>query len=216
MSAKGVSKKRTKLPGDPYYTPRWAVRQCLIEVVGHGGVRSILEPCFGDAGLLRELRLYWPKAHIVAMDKDDTCLGAARTHANWAFKRDFLRHSFDSDAKFDLIVTNPPFSFAREFIEKSLTVADRVVMLVRQGFMSSVERSAFFRENPPAYVYLLPNRPSFRLPEWATDYEGWEDPGNWGGDSADYCWMEWDQASDFNLTHLRWLRPVSKELRSGG
>jgi hypothetical protein len=75
--------------------------------------------------------------------------------------------------RYDVAITNPPFSLAQAFIEASLDVAERAVMLLRLNYLASQKRSEFMRRHAPD-VYVLPKRPSFT---------------GKGTDSIEYAWF---------------------------
>ena len=87
---------------------------------------------------------------------------------------DFL--TLDPSARFNVIITNPPFYLAEEFVRKALTCADHVAMLLRLAFLESRKREAF-HEAHPADVYVLSRRPSF--------------VANGATDSCAYGWFVW-------------------------
>jgi hypothetical protein len=89
-------------------------------------------------------------------------------------QRDFL--ALPDDIRFHVIITNPPFSLAEEFVRKSLRHADYVVMLLRLAFLESRRREAFHAEHP-SDVYVLSRRPSFMA--------------NGATDSCAYAWFVW-------------------------
>jgi hypothetical protein len=107
---------------------------------------------------------------------------------------DFLTHQFAT--RYDLVVGNPPFHHAQEFVEKALIVAQNVVFLLRLGFLASKRRYEFWRRNRPARVFVLPKRPSFS--------------GDGGVDRYDYCFAGW-RCGMQPRTQLHWLPPVEKE-----
>lgn len=76
-----------------------------------------------------------------------------------------------------MIITNPPFAHAMEFIRKSFEFdAEYIVFLLRLNFLASKARAAFMSMNTPD-VYVLSVRPSFiRTGQ---------------GDSVDYAWFVW-------------------------
>ena len=61
----------------------------------------------------------------------------------------------------DLLITNPPFSHAIEFVNKSLEEAATVCYLLPLGFLSSRERRDWWRSNPPTNVITVSERPCF-------------------------------------------------------
>lgn len=59
------------------------------------------------------------------------------------------------DKKID-IVTNPPYKFAKEFVEKALdVVADgqKVAMFLKLTFLEGAKRGDLLDNNPPKYIY---------------------------------------------------------------
>lgn len=88
---------------------------------------------------------------------------------------DFLKE-LDPRARVDVIITNPPFYLAEEFVRQALAHATHVVMLLRLAFLETRRREAFHREHP-SDVYVLSRRPSF-LANGATD-------------NSAYAWFHW-------------------------
>lgn len=71
----------------------------------------------------------------------------------------FLTH--DYGRKFDIIMTNPPFKHAKEFVERALELSnDKVVMLLKIQFLESKERRVLFENTPLRYVYVYSERQS--------------------------------------------------------
>lgn len=68
---------------------------------------------------------------------------------------DFLKETFDN---FDGdIVTNPPYRYALNFVQKALEsvrVGGKVAMFLKLQFLEGKERRKFFDENPPRTVYV--------------------------------------------------------------
>ncbi len=87
---------------------------------------------------------------------------------------DFLKH--DERLRFDVIITNPPFYLAEEFVRKALACADHVAMLLRLAFLESRKREQFHQQHR-ADVYVLSRRPSFMA--------------NGATDSCAYGWFVW-------------------------
>lgn len=80
--------------------------------------------------------------------------------------RDYLTSAWSSPV--DMIITNPPFRLAKEFLEKSLSEAEVVVYLLRLGFLESKKRREFNQMHPPTNLIVLSERPSF-TPDGNTD-----------------------------------------------
>jgi hypothetical protein len=75
----------------------------------------------------------------------------------------------------DLIITNPPYKFALDFVACALHTGRDVAMLLRLNFLASQQRAAFHKQHP-SDVYVLPRRPSFAHKRT---------------DSTEYAWMVW-------------------------
>jgi hypothetical protein len=92
---------------------------------------------------------------------------------------DFITNGAPSQDPYDLVITNPPFSIAMDFIRKGLELDTRyVVILQRLNYLGSGARFSFMSENPPD-LYILPNRVSFKASGKA--------------DSVEYAWFVWDK-----------------------
>jgi len=79
----------------------------------------------------------------------------------------------------DIIITNPPFSLAVEFIETALyDVSDSglVMMLLQTGIEGSKQRREFWEKFPPVMRYVIRPRPGF--------VKG-------GNDSREYAFYVW-------------------------
>lgn len=181
MSATGRSDVR--VPSDVYPTPAWVVHR-LLEAAPLPGKRW-LEPCAGDGAIIKAVSdfdaksgnpidgLDWTSVELRGMRESGMPVGLSNHCV-----RDFLGYAAEAAAlkvKFDVILTNPPYSLAEEFIKASIPLADTVAMLLRLNFLGSESRATFLREYAPD-VYVLPNRPSFV---------------NGKTDSCEYAWMMW-------------------------
>ena len=106
MSQRNSEYKRQ--PGDLYITPPWVV-ECLHPYL-RGIAKYVWEPAAGTGKMADALRSLGYEVH--ASDISDG--------------RDFLKaQSLPSD-RIQAIVTNPPFSTAREFIERALDLTAAV------------------------------------------------------------------------------------------
>ncbi|GMA64734.1 DNA methyltransferase [Alicyclobacillus fastidiosus] len=146
---------------DSYPTPSWCTEAIVREIVWTSDSR-VLEPCCGDGAISRVIE------HVQWV-----------SHIEWCeiqMGRDFLEYDFFGE-RFDFVITNPPFSLAQEFVEKSLTLANCVIMLLRLNFLASGKRKEFWEKHPPTAIHVLTKRPSFT--------------GN-GTDATDYAWFVWD------------------------
>ncbi len=168
MSSTNRGSKRHK--DDFYETPTW-LTEAIIPYIRPflPATPRILEPAYGDGAITRILEAEFPQAHIVSGDiNGGGSLG----------KNNFLTDPIGLD--FDLILSNPPFLLAQEFITTALTYrkceSSLVVMLSRLNFLGSKKRASWWRDNP-AHIYVTPKRPSFRA-DGKTD-------------SIEYAWFVW-------------------------
>jgi hypothetical protein len=156
---------------DFYRTPDWAIEAILRRLAQELTPRTILEPAAGDGALLGPLRRAWPEATIDAYD-------IAPQH-DAVIKRPFWFD--DTPQRYELVITNPPYSAAGDFVAYGLTRLARRGWLVlgplRLAFLASQERRAMFRRDEPD-VFVLPQRPSFR---------------NGRSDFSDYAWFVWHE-----------------------
>lgn len=179
MSATGRSDARQ--PNDAYPTPAWAVKRLLERVkLPHG---NWLDPCAGEGAVLQVAKnhlsgcIAW---HGVEIRPE--CKFPLRNLGMYPVIGDFLEERTRQAVlrqtprgRFATVITNPPYSLARQFVEACLPIADVVVMLLRVGFLESEERADFVHLWTPN-VYILPNRPSF--------------VGK-STDATTYAWMLW-------------------------
>lgn len=59
------------------------------------------------------------------------------------------------------IVTNPPYKYAQEFIEKALDIipiGQKVCMFLKVTFLEGKARKEFFKKNPPKTIYICSGR----------------------------------------------------------
>lgn len=59
------------------------------------------------------------------------------------------------------IITNPPYKYALEFCRKAIdtiTEGHKVAMLLKLTFLEGQKRLKFFRENPPARIWVFSSR----------------------------------------------------------
>ena len=79
-----------------------------------------------------------------------------------------------------LVITNPPYELAREFIEKSLTIADHVAMLLRTDYDHAKSRA-----------HLFGNCPSFAKKVVLTKRIKWFEYST-AQPSFNHAWFIWD------------------------
>lgn len=204
MSSTNRGNTRNKF--DFYVTPVEHIRKFLKAFDrNHPGKLSnmnyILDPC---AGGNEEYDMPYPKvlreftnAEILTID--------IRLDSKARFKGDYL--SFVISDYADLIISNPPFNLAMEFIKKAfedVKIKGFIIFFLRFSFLASDKRLSFFDDFMPDEIYLHHNRPSF-FPE---DFYN-EDTGKTikagATDSCEYAHFVWDlnqPNAPFSKTYL--------------
>jgi hypothetical protein len=94
------------------------------------------------------------------------------------------------------IVTNPPFNRALEFLQKSISEVPYVAYLLRTNWLESTRRLPFFKEHPPARVWVF----SRRLP--MLHRYGWA--GKRAASNICFAWFCFDRRSDVKR-QLGWV-----------
>lgn len=141
-------------PYDYYPTPPWCYEKLPIDFSKY---KTALEPCCGDYRIAEFLE-------FVGVEKVEAL--------DIQYGEDFFAY----EGHVDLILTNPPYSIAEEFVIKALHHADTVVMLLRLNFLGAQKRYKFWIENEPDALFVLSKRPSFT---------------GKGTDSTEYAWFVW-------------------------
>lgn len=154
---------------DFYETPDWA-SDIIIPYLAPPAI--VLEPAAGAGAMKRRLMNAYPGAMFDSIELD-----AERAEASGSRCGSFF--SCERWSGYDLVITNPPFSLAIEFVEHALKIVKprgEVAMLLRLAFLETAKRTAFHKAHP-SDVYVFANRPSF------TD--------GTSTDSAAYAWFVW-------------------------
>ena len=111
---------------------------------------------------------------------------------------DFLKcaERFDGD-----IVTNPPYKYAREFVERALELVEdgnKVCMFLKLTFLESKARRELFEKNPPRTVWV-----SLARLQCAKNGD-FETYGKGVGTAVAYCWYIWEKGYKGD-TVIKWF-----------
>ena len=85
------------------------------------------------------------------------------------------------------IVTNPPYKFAQEFVEKALSIipeGKKVAMFLKLTFLEGKARRSLFRSTPPIRVWVSSSRLKCAM---NGDFEAY------GSSAAAYAWFVWEK-----------------------
>lgn len=183
---------------EDFPTPPWATRalyqHVLLPHVSFPGLPIALmsgwEPCCNRGHMLKVMREYG--SPIVGSDVHDYGIGA------WVC--DFLIPGTEPAMVVlqgaNLIVGNPPFVLALEFIQRARSIKENKItaMLVRTSFLEGSKRyRRLFAPNPPTFVAQFSERVVMlkgvlRDPDkryW--DGKQWRRPST----ATSYCWLVW-------------------------
>ena len=109
--------------------------------------KTIHEPACGQGHIAEELKRHG--YNIVSSDLYDYGYGETGI--------DFLK----SEDKADCFLTNPPYKFALEFVNKSIENLNPngiSIMYLKIQFLEGKARNLFFKKYPPKYVYVNSSR----------------------------------------------------------
>lgn len=99
------------------------------------------------------------------------------------------------------IITNPPYKYAKEFVEKALNtipIGNKVAMLLKLLFLEGKARKELFRKYPPKYVYVFSGR------IMCAKNGAFEKMKAGGGSAIAYAWFIWEKGYDGKPT-LDWI-----------
>ena len=158
---------------EDYYATEPAATEWLCKLETFHGKR-ILEPSCGEGHISKVLLAHG--YDVVSRDLVDRGYGEVA---------DFL--SIDNLAWDGDIVTNPPYRFAREFVEKALQIipeGNKVAMFLRLTFLEGKARRHLFRVTPPKRIWVSSSRLMCAM-------NG--DFGALSGSATAYAWFVWEK-----------------------
>lgn len=133
--------RRAKDKDDVFPTPEWVTEKLMQNVKFNG---LVFEPACGYGHMAKVIEQY---NECRASDKNDLGYGQIR---------DFLKNP---PIAMSNCVTNPPYSYVKEFIDTALSnTIGKVAMLCRIEFLSAQSRQEWFNKFPPAEILILGRR----------------------------------------------------------
>lgn len=168
---------------DDYYATEPKATEWLCKLEKFEG--KILEPACGEGHISEVLRRAGYK--VISRDMVDRGYGEVA---------DFLAEEnrwFEGN-----IVTNPPYKFAREFVEKALSIipeGKKVAMFLKLTFLEGKARKALFRLQPPCRVWVSSSRLKCAM-------NG--DFSLTNGGAIAYAWFVWEKGYKGD-TIVRWF-----------
>ena len=95
------------------------------------------------------------------------------------------------------IVTNPPYKYAKEFVQKALALIDegrKVCMFLKLTFLEGKERRNFFEKYPPKTIYVCSSRINCAK---GGDFSG-------VSGAVAYAWFVWVKGFD-GIPIIKWI-----------
>lgn len=160
MSATNRGGKRKE--ADFYATPIDTVYTFLDSYDSIKPSDVILEPSAGNGNIIKALRNkgYHNTIHAIELREEERCnlIGLADKVGICDYLEDEIPYEYD------VIIGNPPYNLAKEFIDKSLSLlrpGGRLIFLLRTNFLESKKRRTWWQDKLPSALYVLSQRPSF-------------------------------------------------------
>lgn len=167
---------------DFYATPLETVYTILDSIPDLDTAEFILEPSAGNGNIIKALReRNITGIAIEAMELREEERKNLEALADVVTIGDFLKDDTEY-IEYDLIIGNPPYSLAQEFIDKALTLlapGGRLIFLLRTNFLESKKRFTWWQDKIPSGLYVLSKRPSFT---------------GKGTDATSYSWFVWEKS----------------------
>ena len=179
-----------RVTDDYYATPPEAVRKLLaVHDFKQGG--RILEPCVGAGHIANCLSDY---GDVTALDIVDR--GYPGT-----IIQDFL--AWETDQRYDTIITNPPYMLAARFITKCMSLLSengQLAMFLKIQFLEGANRRELFEMFPPRYVYVFRRR----ISAWNNGLSLNPATGRKWASTMTFAWYVWQNGSRAEPV-IRWI-----------
>lgn len=152
---------------------------------------EIIEPAAGEGHIMNVISERYRSANVVGRDLID------RGKKEIESGIDFI--TTNNDEHFDYVITNPPFTLAREFIDKSLEVADVAFIFAKLQFLEGKARKRWFENGHLKYVYVY----SYRANPWRNGKSTDESGKKWSSTMA-FAWYVFDKKYNGEPV-IRWI-----------
>ena len=178
MSA--TNRTNVRKPYDFYSTPIECVKTLLDNIDLYKYGNSVLEPSAGNGNICKVFKEYYPNKDLTAVElREEEYNNLCQLNID-----DVIINSYyNIRDEYDIIIGNPPYSEAQEFIEHSFGLLKEngiLIFLLRTNFLESKKRYEFWKKHPLTKLYTLSKRPSFT---------------GKGTDATSYSWFIWDNSS---------------------
>ena len=130
-----------------------------------------------------------------------TCLDVVDRGFPNTIVQDYL--TWQTDKKYDFIITNPPYALATEFIEKSMALLESYgtcCMFLKLQFLEGIKRKDLFDKYPPKYIYVFRSR----MATWKNGLEKNPDTGKKWAETIAFAWFVWIKGN-MDEPVVRWI-----------
>ena len=168
---------------DDYYATEPKATEWLCRLEQFDG--RILEPSCGEGHMSKVLEA--AGYEVVSRDIIDRGYGEVA---------DFL--AIDNQKWDGNIVTNPPYKYAQQFVEKALSIipeGKKVAMFLKLTFLEGKARRELFRSSPPIRVWVSSSRIKCAMNGEFDKY---------GSGAAAYAWFIWEKGYH-GATTVKWF-----------
>lgn len=179
----GANGLRKRADEDYYATDPESVKLFLKSyplIIKGRPVHTVLEPCCGGGHIAKTLKDYDDSLEIKTIDIVD------RGYKDTDIVADFL--TWNPDKKYDIIFTNPPYSLAQEFIEKSFDCLEdggQVIMFLNISFITGEKRkNSLYANRMLKSMYVFGKRQGV----WRNGEEFDENGKRWSG-TMNFAWF---------------------------
>jgi hypothetical protein len=178
-----------------YATPAWCIDLVRGEIECDANDTVVLEPSAGSAHIIRAFpRLRWAAVELDPAHTD--VLTRQPNIISLSYATDYL--GWCPPHYHRCCVMNPPYHLSLEFVRKARNEADYIWAFLKLSWLESESRHAFLTHNPPADIFVIPQRVS--------------STGDGKSDNAPRAWYRWGPRPE-GPTRLHLLPLVPKELR---
>ena len=122
-----------------------------------------------------------------------------KANGYYVFSSDLVDRGYDDAKVIDFltatkneldIITNPPYKFAKEFVEHALNISPegtKIAMFLKVQFLEGKERRKLFEKHPPKVIYVASGR---LLCAKNGDFQRMKEGG---GSAVAYAWFVWEK-----------------------
>lgn len=196
---------------DDYPTPPWATRALLKYVIDAWNWSHAWEPACNRGAMAEVLRKEQYGSNLVISDIHDYGYGGDDFTIVDFIKPEYWPADIQPKSRYPtIVITNPPFNQAEDFVHTALDRGLDIAVLVRQGFIESKGRyKRLFKDRPPSKIYSFVER----LNIWQGELK----PET--GGPMPFMWLVWQYNLDNYILptpEFNWIPPCRAELERDG